>query len=186
MNNTSKQILAWQRSHHDMKNRQFIIWRIADAVLLIGVGGMLVTVTMQIITRFLGKSLPWTEEMTRNLFVWSVFFGMAVGFRYTEHARVTFFLKLFPEKIKKLQLLVYVISSLVFFGVTTRLGFLMTMRQYRSGEMAPATGIPMFLVTIPIALTSVLAIIGVIQSAFFDKETKETILGERDDLGGEI
>ncbi len=154
-----------------------LLWKITDGVLFLGVSGMLAVVIIQVIGRAVGVSLPWSEEMTRNLFVWSTFLGMAVGFRYAEHARVTFLLDILPQKCRKYQVALYLLSSVLFLGVVSVLGMGMTFRQFINGETAPATGIPMFLVTLPISLSSILAIAGSIQSVFFDETTKKTIEG---------
>lgn len=66
------------------------LWRIIDVILFITVLSMLVVVLMQVLGRTFGKSIPWSEEMTRNLFIWTVNFGMVVGFKNVDHARVTF------------------------------------------------------------------------------------------------
>lgn len=162
------------------------LWKIVDAILFLGVSGMLVVVIIQVAGRLTGVSLPWSEEMTRNLFVWTVFFGMAVGFRYAEHARITFLLNMFPHKLKKFQTVLYLFSSMLFFCAVLVLGIGMTWRQFRSGEMSPATGIPMFFITLPVSLSSVLAIIGLVQSVLFDETTKRSITGMEENLGGTI
>lgn len=168
-----------------MKSCRFL-WTMIDAILFVGVSGMLVVVIIQVAGRIIGKSLPWSEEMTRNLFVWTAFMGMAVGFRYAEHARVTFFLKIFPKKLQKFQTALYFLSSVLFFGVVFVLGIGMSWRQFRNGEMSPATGIPMLFLTLPISLSSILAIIGLVQSVFFDGATKKSIAGEEENIGSTI
>jgi TRAP-type C4-dicarboxylate transport system permease small subunit len=155
-----------------------VLWKVVDGLLFLQVSGMLVIVTIQIVGRLIGRSVPWSEEMTRNFFVWAVNCGMAAGFRYAEHARVTFALKILPGWLKRFQIVLYVVSCAAFFAIVCVLGYGITTRQFRSGEMAPATGIPMFLVTLPIVLCSLLALIGTIQSAFFDAKTRQIIAEE--------
>lgn len=155
--------------------KRLTFWKVIDALLFLEVGGMLVIVMLQVVSRLMGASLPWTEEMTRNLFVWTVFFGMAVGFRNAEHARVTFFINYFPNSLKKAQTYLYFISSVGFFVILAYLGVRMSLRQYFNGETAPATSLPMFLVTLPISMCSIFAIIGIIQSVIFDNETRNKI-----------
>lgn len=156
------------------------LWKAVDGLLFLQVSGMLVIVVVQIIGRIVGKSVPWSEEMTRNLFVWAVNCGMAVGFRNAEHARVTLALKILPAKLKKLQAALYAGSCIAFFLIVSVLGYGITARQFRNGEMAPATGIPMFLITLPIMLCSVLALIGTIQSLLFDPKTRQVIMEEEE------
>ena len=152
-----------------------LLWKIIDGILLLTVAGMLIVVTLQVFGRLVGKSVPWSEEMTRNLFVWTINFGMAVGFRRAEHARVTFIYNFLPKHrvMKTIQLVIYVMSCIGFFSVAMYWNFGMTSRQIASGEISPALGIPMFIVTLPLGLCSLLAVIGIIQSVLFDKETRE-------------
>ncbi len=158
-----------------MKERG-VLWTVVDGVLLISVGGMLVTVLLQIATRLAGNSVPWTEELTRNLFVLTIFMGLAVGFRRVEHARMTFLLRYFPSTLQKMQPHFYVAGGLLFFGVLAYRGVILSLQQYRSGEISPALGIPMFLVTAPIPIGAVLAIIAILQSVYGDKVTREKLL----------
>ncbi|MCF7934432.1 MAG: TRAP transporter small permease [Spirochaetia bacterium] len=154
-----------------------VLWKIIDGILFAEVLGMLIVVSIQIIGRLVGNSVAWSEEMTRNLFVWTINFGMVVGFRRAEHARVTFVYDLFPKTplMKNIQLGIYMISCLLFFSVAAYWNAGMTIRQIGSGEMSPALGIPMFFVTLPLSLCSVLAIIAIIQSVLLDPETRESL-----------
>ncbi len=156
-----------------------MLWKICDGILFIAGAGMLLIVISQVIGRLLRVSIPWSEEMTRNLFVWIINLGAAVGFRHVAHARVTFGLKLFSNTISNrmqtLQIVLYSVSCLAFYSISAVYGFGMCMRQIRSGEIAPASGIPMFLVTLAIPVCSVLSAIGIIQSTIFDKNTRKIL-----------
>jgi TRAP-type C4-dicarboxylate transport system permease small subunit len=155
-----------------------ILWKIIDGILLITVFSMLLVVILQVLGRSFGRSIPWSEEMTRNLFVWTVNFGMVVGFRNVDHARVTFIFDLFkPSKAKEyIQLGLYATSGLVFFSMLALWNFQMTFRQLRIGETSPALGIPMFWVTLPMGICSVLALVAIVETVFFDKHTRSRIL----------
>ena len=165
-----------------MKSRRDVLWTIVDALLLCGVTGMLVTVLLQVVTRFVGESVPWTEELTRNLFVLTVFMGLAVGFRRVEHARMTFLVALLPKSLQSVQVHLCFAGGLVFFVILMHQGTRMVLQQFRSGEMSPASGLPMFLVSLPIPLGALLAIVGQFQSIYLDRNTRRKLLQE-DEVG---
>lgn len=154
-----------------------ILWKIVDSILFATVGGMLVVIIIQVVGRVIGASVPWSEELTRYLFLWTVSFGMAVGMRYADHASVNVLYLVLPKTkiIQKIHLVIYTLSCLVFFALLTYWNYAMTMRQLRNGEISPALELPMFLVTIPLFLCDILAIIGLVQGVFFDAHTRDRI-----------
>ena len=67
-----------------------LIWKAVDALLFVGICAMLLSLAAQMVSRQMGASLPWTEELTRFLFMDTTFLGMAAGFRAAVHPRVNF------------------------------------------------------------------------------------------------
>ncbi len=157
---------------------QRLLWAVIDGLLLCSVGGMLAIVTIQVATRLLSRSVPWSEELTRNFFIVTVFLGMTVGFRRVEHARITFLLKLLPKSLQSLYMHFYFISGAIFFVILAHQGLRMTLQQFKSGEISPACGIPMYLVTLPISIGAVLAIIAQFQSVYIDESTRKKLIQE--------
>ena len=52
---------------------------------------MVVFTTLQIVGRYLFSTpFPWTEEMTRYMFVWMVFISIGYAVKTGEHIRITF------------------------------------------------------------------------------------------------
>jgi TRAP-type C4-dicarboxylate transport system permease small subunit len=154
------------------------LWRIVDGVLFITVSGMLVVIVIQVISRIIGRSVPWTEEMTRYLFLWTINFGMVMGMRNADHASVNIVYLLLPKSrlIERIHLVIYTASILLFFTLLTYWNIGMTLRQYRSLEISPALGIPMFLVTFPLFICNILAVMALIHSVFLDEKTKKRII----------
>ncbi|OHD29502.1 MAG: hypothetical protein A2Y31_00035 [Spirochaetes bacterium GWC2_52_13] len=176
-----------------MAKRNFL-WRVVDSILLLTVSGMLLVVIIQVVGRIISKSVPWSEELTRYLFLWTVNIGMAVGMRYADHASVNVIYLLLPKTkiVRRIHLSIYATSCVVFFALLTYWNIGMTFRQFNSGEMSPALELPMFLVSLPLFVCDILAAVGLVQSAFFDKSTRERIvmLGQNESLerleGGSI
>jgi TRAP-type C4-dicarboxylate transport system permease small subunit len=154
-----------------------ILWKIVDGILFATVSGMLVVIIIQVTGRVLGRSVPWSEELTRYFFLWTVNFGMAVGMRNADHASVNVLYLVLPKTkiIQRIHLVIYTISCFVFFALLTYWNYAMTMRQLRSGEISPALELPMFLVTIPLFICDILAIIGLVQGVFLDAHTRDRI-----------
>ena len=51
-------------------------------VLLVLVGGIVLSVLLQIVARFiLMVSIPWTDELARYLMIWASFIGLGVAYR---------------------------------------------------------------------------------------------------------
>lgn len=63
---------------------------------------MLIIVLLQIITRFFGASLSWTEELSRYLLIWIGVLSASAALKRGAHAGVDFFITLFPKRHRNL------------------------------------------------------------------------------------
>jgi len=73
--------------------------RLIDAVAVAGFVGMLLATMGQIGFRYvLAIPVPWTEEMARLLFTWTMFLGAAIAVRQQEHIRMEFLLLRIPAR----------------------------------------------------------------------------------------
>ena len=159
----------------DISEPREIIWKIVDAFLFIGITAMLLSVAVQVITRQLGASLPWTEELTRFLFMDTTFLGMAAGFRAAAHPRVSFVLAWGPAWLKKFASHLYAVCGVAFFSVLMVMSWGMMTQQMASGETSPALGIGMFFVTLPLVLSAALAILAHIKTVYFSPYMRRKI-----------
>lgn len=161
-----------------MNDKKNFLWKLVDVIIFVNVLAMLCVVLVQVLGRLFSNSLPWTEELTRYCFLWTVNLGMTVGVLHANHASVTVFYDLFKRKkalIGKIRMYIYLLSCLLFFGLTSYWNLGMTLRQMNNHEISPALGVPMFLITMPLFLCDLLALIATIQSIFFDKNTRDFI-----------
>ncbi|WP_096437277.1 TRAP transporter small permease [Alteribacter populi] len=62
--------------------------------------GIIVTVTVQILTRFLPFSAVWTEELSRFLFIYAVAFGAPVAMKRQEFISIEFIFNVIPKKVR--------------------------------------------------------------------------------------
>lgn len=78
-----------------------------------GVAFLAGMVFYQVVSRYMlqAPTFPWTEEVARLIFPWSLFAGIAVGFRRGEHIAVDFFFRRLPPKAQKpVEMLLLVVS----------------------------------------------------------------------------
>ena len=68
-----------------MDKADSLLWRIVDGAILIAVLGMVCLIALQVGSRFVDASIPWTEELSRFLFIWTIWLGLAASFRAGAH-----------------------------------------------------------------------------------------------------
>ncbi len=74
---------------------------------LISISGMIVSVVIQVFTRFFMDSAPpWTEETARMFFVFSVAFGAGLALRDHQYIQLEFFLNKFSLRTKNIIMLI--------------------------------------------------------------------------------
>ena len=137
------------------------IWRLVDAVLLIAITGMIVLIALQVISRQLGNSVPWTEELSRFLFIWTIWFGVAASFRQGQHPAVTLVTDLVIHSFGRRVIdMIPAVSTAILFAVVAHFGWDLLTQQIRFGESSPILRVGMWLATLPLVLGSVLAVLG--------------------------
>ena len=135
-----------------------------DGVAGLAMTGIIIVVLVQVVSRLIGAPVSWTEEATRYLFVWMVFLGVGAGFRTVETARVTVFIDLLPDVLKRLSVLVYVSSSVLFFVLTAWTGWNLVRLQYLMSETSATLAIPMWAIGLIMPVAAILAILAVLVS----------------------
>lgn len=130
---------------------------------------LLVVVLTQIIGRWIGSPSPWTEEMTRYLFIWMIFIGIGLGFRKAESPRVTVFLNMMPPSIQKMGQWIYTIGSISFLLFIVVYGINLVHQQIALNETSSVLLIPVWLVGISVPVSGVLGILNIIQSLIYHK-----------------
>jgi TRAP-type C4-dicarboxylate transport system permease small subunit len=95
---------------------------------------------VQVVLRyFFGRSLAWTEELSRYAFLWMVYIGTSLAAKYDGHIRVTAQLNLVPRQFRRYVLVLADLLWLTFNGyvIIEGIQLLGSMGQYRlvSGAM---------------------------------------------------
>jgi TRAP-type C4-dicarboxylate transport system permease small subunit len=110
------------------------------AILIISI---ILQVATRLLPRFFGNSavisLPWTEELSRFAFIWTLMLGASVGIYNQEHFALTLARDAVPKAVQWwLELLVYVFE-LIFIGFLITYGYLMAEMVW--GQVSPALGL---------------------------------------------
>lgn len=105
---------------------------------------MSIIVFIQVVFRFVIKSsLPWSEEASRYLLVWTAFLGGAYGVRQGAHIGVEAFMLLFPKNIQKVVAMLVTVASMVICAIICYYGCIIVGKQLDGGQLSPAMRIQM-------------------------------------------
>lgn len=125
-------------------------WMIIRIVFL-GIVGMIVSISLQIVFRVFFNALVWTEEAARYLLVWSTFLGATLAYKRKMHIAVTAGVDLLPKPLRKAVTVLSVLISLLFFGTCAYYGFqLISMQTF---QLSPALRLPMRYIYLGIPLS---------------------------------
>lgn len=70
--------------------------------LMLGILSMGVVMTCQVFSRALfGRSIVWSEELVRHIFIWTIFIGMSHGVAKRFHVCLEYFVDMLSPSIKK-------------------------------------------------------------------------------------
>lgn len=108
---------------------------------------MSIIIFVQVIMRYaFQNSLVWSEELSRYMFVWLIYFAVSYTARREKHIRIDAAINIYPKKIRPLiEILseVIVLAFSVFIAVTA---ITVYQKITWSGQLSPAMRIPMQLV----------------------------------------
>ncbi len=141
---------------------------ITDTLASLTSAAIFVVVIWQIIGRLIGHPAPWTEELTRFIFVWLIYLGIGIGFREAESARVTLLLKYLPKFIRKHSIRIYSIATIGFFLFMLILGIELMSQQINTNEKSSVLLLPMWLIGLCIPFSAVTGILNTIQSLLYN------------------
>jgi TRAP-type transport system small permease protein len=106
--------------------------RLLKYLLTFLVGLLTVSVFLQVLIRFVFKyPLPWTEEISRIAFVYSIFVGAAIAVREKTHLNVDFLLVVLPPGVAR---------ALKLFG-TVLVGIFLAFMTWQGVLFVEATGV---------------------------------------------
>jgi len=113
---------------------------------------------MQVLSRYIFSfSFAWSEELTRYIFVWMIFVGASLGFRYKSHIALDLVLSLMPPLGRRIMEFINAVAILVLLGVLIYYGWNTTLVAMK--QNSPALYLPMGYVYASIPIGSVVTAI---------------------------
>lgn len=139
-----------------------LIWRAVDGAILVAVLGMVALISLQVGSRLAGVSVPWTEEMSRILFIWTIWMGLAASFRTGAHPSLQLIPETAPRPLLRVMRAAQLLACVTLFAVVGWHGWQLLNQQIRFGEQSPILRVGMWWATLPLVIGSVLAILGAV------------------------
>lgn len=119
-----------------------ILYKLEIAALIALLVLLLVIVIIEIILRYYGAPLYWSEEMARYLFIWLVMIGCAAGVKQNSHFKVDFIVNRFNPKLQKVIYVLGAIIGIIFLSYLLVYGVILCIK---TGSVAsPALGIAQY------------------------------------------
>lgn len=115
-----------------------------ESLVVLMMAAMSVIIGLQIFMRYvMGASLSWSEELSRYLFIWATYLGVAYGVRKDAHIRVSMVTDLMsPRNAAYIRILTHVIFG-AFAVFVMYQGWIMVEKTFRFGQKSASLGIPM-------------------------------------------
>ena len=118
--------------------------------------GLVICLSLQVITRYIFTPFPWTEEVARFFFIWSAFLGAALVSRDDGHIVVDVIINHVPNKVRVILAIIGKGITIGFLGAILWGSFLLLdkMLVYK----AAATQLPMIVVFLCIPISAALMV----------------------------
>lgn len=137
--------------------------RLIDAAAGLAAAAIVAVVLIQVVGRLAHAPVSWSEELTRALFIWMVFLGMASSMRSADAARITMLMER-VRWLRPLALPIYVAGCLAFFALMCWTGIGMVRTQFVMNESIATLGWPSWVIGIVMPISAVIAAIATIGS----------------------
>lgn len=147
-----------------------LLGRLIDLTSGMAAVGIVLVVLIQVLTRLAGAPVPWSEELTRALFIWMVFLGMASSMRAADAARITILLER-VQWLRRLALPLYVLGCLAFFALMGWTGFKMVRSQLMMNETIATLSWPSWVIGIVMPISALVAAIATLSSLRDHRDT---------------
>lgn len=105
---------------------------------------MSIIIFIQVIMRYVFQnSLVWSEELSRYMFIWLIYFAVSYTARREKHIRIDAAINLYPKKLRPY---IEILSELIVLGFSVFIAVTAVTVFHKitwSGQLSPAMRIPM-------------------------------------------
>jgi TRAP-type C4-dicarboxylate transport system permease small subunit len=126
---------------HGVGRASSLVDAVAGVLAFCALTTMLVVITLQIVFRVFFQALPWSEELSRYLLVWTTFLGATMAYRRGLHIAVTFLVNSLPALLGRIVRIAGILASLIFFG--TAMFYAVRYMQLQSFQVTASLRLPM-------------------------------------------
>ena len=115
-----------------------------ECLVVLLMAAMSVIIGLQIFMRYvMGASLSWSEELSRYMFIWATYLGIAYAVRKDAHIRVSMVTDLMSKRNATfMRILTHVVFGAFALFVMYQ-GWIMVEKTFRFGQKSASLGIPM-------------------------------------------
>lgn len=118
-----------------------LLTKLLNSMLAILLALMVIIVFSNVIGRyFLQSALAWSEEVSRFLFIWMVFFGAILAYINDEHLALDLLVKVLPRKVSQIVAVIADILVIYAISLITIGGYEITVENWT--WLSPAASIP--------------------------------------------
>jgi TRAP-type C4-dicarboxylate transport system permease small subunit len=137
--------------------------RLIDGAAGLAAAAIVVVVLIQVVGRVLDSPVSWTEELTRAMFIWMVFLGMASSMRSADAARITLLLES-ARWLRPLAVPLYVAGCLAFFALMGWTGASLVRSQIVMNETIATLAMPSWVIGIVMPISAIVAAVATLGS----------------------
>jgi len=151
---------------NEYRNKLIIEEYILGSLILV----MVVFVFVQVLSRYIfHRSLSYTEEIVRYMFVWCSFLGIAAAVKRKHHLVISIFLEYLPHGkrwaliLKNASIIILFWISVLFFLVLFWFGAQVVLLQIETGQKTAALGLPIWVVGIAAPVCSLAVLLRIFE-----------------------
>ena len=157
-----------------MKILSFFNKHLEEVLCAVLLSAMTIVIFAQILLRFFGLPLSWTEEAGRYMFIWLIYIGCAAAVKKRKHICVELIDLFLKERGRFVISIISNIIFMIFAGILAYFGVFVIIRV--SAQLSPAIRMPMSVPYSSFVVGSALMFVRLIQDTLLRfRERKESL-----------
>jgi C4-dicarboxylate transporter DctQ subunit len=136
-----------------------ILDRLEDTFVVITFFFATLLVFINVVLRFFGVGTTWSEELIRYLIIWLTFIGGSICVRKGEHVGIDLLPELLSTNLKRILFIIVNLIAIIFLAFVLKFSIELIQFNIATGQIAPALGVPMYIVYFCVPIGSMLMIV---------------------------